>query len=209
MWLCVYFLLLWCTYLEQIESSCLVCLYLTSSLFLLDTGTPLHNAAKERKKKAIRFLVENGAFLPDDINDSRFNPPVHYCPGLEWAYEEMRRLQLDSSSSGETSCSSDNWGVLSVMLLLLLALKKEVDSLLLACIDQFSWAWVILLCVVLVTSLCCILNVCSASVFSVSLSNFSVHVCLVNILSVDIMACERNSVWKTSVLRSVLWRLKW
>ncbi|KAK6158621.1 hypothetical protein DH2020_005935 [Rehmannia glutinosa] len=71
-------------------------------------GTPLHNAAKERKKKAIRFLVENGAFLPDDINDTRFNPPVHYCPGLEWAYEELRRLQLDSSSSCETSCSSDN-----------------------------------------------------------------------------------------------------
>ncbi|PIN13618.1 Myotrophin [Handroanthus impetiginosus] len=70
--------------------------------------TPLHNAAKERKKKAIRFLVENGAFLPDDINDTRFNPPVHYCPGLEWAYEELRRLHLDNSSSCETSCSSDN-----------------------------------------------------------------------------------------------------
>ncbi|KAL3818385.1 hypothetical protein ACJIZ3_004290 [Penstemon smallii] len=71
--------------------------------------TPLHNAAKERKKKAIKFLVENGAFLPDDINDTRFNPPVHYCPGLEWAYEEMRRLQIDStSSSGESSCVSDN-----------------------------------------------------------------------------------------------------
>lgn len=84
------------------------CLHITSSLFLLDAGTPLHNAAKERKKKAIRFLVENGAFLPDNINDTRFNPPIHYCPGLEWAYEEMRRLQQDSSSSGETSCSSDN-----------------------------------------------------------------------------------------------------
>ncbi|KAG6409741.1 hypothetical protein SASPL_127783 [Salvia splendens] len=70
--------------------------------------TPLHNAAKERKKRAIRFLVENGAFLPDDINDTRFNPPTHYCPGLEWAYEELRRLQQDSSSSGETSCSSDS-----------------------------------------------------------------------------------------------------
>ncbi|KAI3468475.1 hypothetical protein Pfo_025138 [Paulownia fortunei] len=73
--------------------------------------TPLHLAAKGailKKKKAIRFLVENGAFLPDDINDTRFNPPVHYCPGLEWAYEELRRLQLDNSSSGETSCSSDN-----------------------------------------------------------------------------------------------------
>lgn len=70
--------------------------------------TPLHHAAKEKKKKAIKFLVENGAFLPDDINDTRFNPPLHYCSGLEWAYEEMRRLQPDNSSSGETSCSSEN-----------------------------------------------------------------------------------------------------
>ncbi|XP_027084951.1 phytochrome-interacting ankyrin-repeat protein 1 [Coffea arabica] len=71
--------------------------------------TPLHNAAKERKKKAIRFLVENGAFLPDDINDTRFNPPLHYCPSLEWAYEEMRRLQQDNSTSSEiTSSSSEN-----------------------------------------------------------------------------------------------------
>uniref|UniRef100_A0A0D6R6M2 Uncharacterized protein n=1 Tax=Araucaria cunninghamii TaxID=56994 RepID=A0A0D6R6M2_ARACU len=49
--------------------------------------TPLHNAAKERNKKAIQFLIENGAFLPDDINDGRFNPPLHYCPGLELAYK--------------------------------------------------------------------------------------------------------------------------
>ncbi|XP_051137308.1 phytochrome-interacting ankyrin-repeat protein 2-like [Andrographis paniculata] len=69
--------------------------------------TPLHHAAKEKKKKAIKFLVMNGAFLPDDINDTRFNPPVHYCPGLEWAYEEMKRLQLESSSS-EASSVSDN-----------------------------------------------------------------------------------------------------
>ncbi|KAL3844367.1 hypothetical protein ACJIZ3_001770 [Penstemon smallii] len=76
--------------------------------------TPLHLAAKGgyisklwMKKKAISFLVENGAFLPDDINDTRFNPPLHYCPGLEWAYEEMRHLHTDSSSPGETSCSSD------------------------------------------------------------------------------------------------------
>ncbi|XP_075479043.1 phytochrome-interacting ankyrin-repeat protein 1-like [Primulina tabacum] len=70
--------------------------------------TPLHHAAKEKKKKAIKFLIENGAFLPDDINDTRFNPPLHYCPGLEWAYEEMRRLHVDNSSSGETSCGSEN-----------------------------------------------------------------------------------------------------
>lgn len=70
--------------------------------------TPLHSAAKERNRQAVKYLIENGAFLPDDINDTRFNPPVHYCPGLEWAYEEMRRLQRDSlSSAGESSSSSD------------------------------------------------------------------------------------------------------
>ncbi|KAF5936427.1 hypothetical protein HYC85_027556 [Camellia sinensis] len=58
---------------------------------LLDRGTPLHNAAKERNKQAVKYLVENGAFLPDDMNDTRFNPPLHYCPGLEWAYDELRR----------------------------------------------------------------------------------------------------------------------
>ncbi|KAL3498133.1 hypothetical protein ACH5RR_040865 [Cinchona calisaya] len=68
--------------------------------------TPLHNAAKERKRKAIRFLIENGAFLPDDINDTRFNPPLHYCPGLEWAYEEMKHLQQCNSSSSETTSYS-------------------------------------------------------------------------------------------------------
>ncbi|KAK4252624.1 hypothetical protein QN277_014371 [Acacia crassicarpa] len=69
--------------------------------------TPLHIAAKERSRAAVKFLVENGAFLPPDINDCRFNPPVHYCPGLEWAYEEMKRLRYEnSSSSEETSCSS-------------------------------------------------------------------------------------------------------
>ncbi|WMV56868.1 hypothetical protein MTR67_050253 [Solanum verrucosum] len=61
--------------------------------------TPLHHAAKERKRKAIKFLIRNGAFLPDEIHDIRFNPPLHYCPGLEWAYEEMKLLQLESSSS--------------------------------------------------------------------------------------------------------------
>lgn len=72
--------------------------------------TPLHLAAKSRNKEAVRFLVENGAFLPPDINDNRFNPPVHYCHGLEWAYEELKRLhENSSSSSGETSSySSEN-----------------------------------------------------------------------------------------------------
>ncbi|KAF5725777.1 Ankyrin repeat family protein [Tripterygium wilfordii] len=70
--------------------------------------TPLHTAAKERKKEAVKFLVENGAFLPDDINDTRFNPPLHYCPGLEWAYDEMKRLHRENLSSGESSYSSES-----------------------------------------------------------------------------------------------------
>ncbi|KAK1306000.1 hypothetical protein QJS10_CPA10g01304 [Acorus calamus] len=70
--------------------------------------TPLHSAAKERNKEAIKFLVENGAFLPDDICDARFNPLLHYCSGLEWAYEVKQLLEGSSSSTGETSYSSDN-----------------------------------------------------------------------------------------------------
>ncbi|PKI45347.1 hypothetical protein CRG98_034265 [Punica granatum] len=70
--------------------------------------TPLHSAAKERKREAVKFLVENGAFLPEDMNDCRFNPPLHYCSGLEWAYEEMKRLQLENSSSSEVSSSSES-----------------------------------------------------------------------------------------------------
>ncbi|KAG5228591.1 hypothetical protein OIU76_018036 [Salix suchowensis] len=70
--------------------------------------TPLHRAAKERKKEAVKFLIENGAFLPDDMNDSRFNPPLHYCTGLEWAYEEMKRYQRENMSAGEASYSSES-----------------------------------------------------------------------------------------------------
>ncbi|KNA03897.1 hypothetical protein SOVF_204750 [Spinacia oleracea] len=69
--------------------------------------TPLHLAAKERNREAVKFLVENGAFLPPDINDIRFNPPLHYCPDLEWAYDEMKCLQESSFSSGETSYNSE------------------------------------------------------------------------------------------------------
>lgn len=72
-----------------------------------ESGTPLHIAAKERNKQAIKFLIENGAFLPPDINDNRFNPPLHYCPGLEWAYEIKHKQEEWLSSSG-TSCSSEN-----------------------------------------------------------------------------------------------------
>ncbi|CAL0314219.1 unnamed protein product [Lupinus luteus] len=70
--------------------------------------TPLHIAAKERRRDTVKFLVENGAFLPPDINDSRFNPPLHYCPGLEWAYEEMMRLKHEDLSASETSNSSES-----------------------------------------------------------------------------------------------------
>lgn len=71
--------------------------------------TPLHTAAKEKNRRAIRFLVENGAFLPDNIEDTRFNPPVHYCHGLELAYDEMKRVRQESgSSSGEGSSSSES-----------------------------------------------------------------------------------------------------
>ncbi|KAL9274477.1 Phytochrome-interacting ankyrin-repeat protein 1-like protein [Drosera capensis] len=70
--------------------------------------TPLHIAAKERNKEAVKFLLENGAFLPPDMNDCRFNPPVHYCAGLEWAYDELKRQCEDSSSGADPSGSSDN-----------------------------------------------------------------------------------------------------
>ncbi|GAB2267941.1 Serine proteinase inhibitor IA-1 [Dionaea muscipula] len=72
--------------------------------------TPLHIAAKERNKEAVKFLIKNGAFLPPEMDDSRFNPPLHYCPGLEWAYEELKRLRQGTSAGGgdgdgDASCS--------------------------------------------------------------------------------------------------------
>lgn len=69
--------------------------------------TPLHSAARQRNKEAVKFLIENGAFLPPDMFDHRFNPPLHYCSGLEWAYE-VKRLQDVGFSSSDTSCSSEN-----------------------------------------------------------------------------------------------------
>ncbi|XP_010522894.1 PREDICTED: ankyrin repeat and protein kinase domain-containing protein 1-like [Tarenaya hassleriana] len=69
--------------------------------------TPLHAAAYERKREAVKFLVENGAFLPDDISDCRFNPPLHYCPGLEWAYEELKKLKESTTSSSSSSSCGD------------------------------------------------------------------------------------------------------
>lgn len=65
--------------------------------------TPLHHAAKERNKKAIRFLIENGAFLPPDILDERFNPPLHYCGALEWAYKVKKRSLRKEFSSEKSS----------------------------------------------------------------------------------------------------------
>ncbi|CAM6087993.1 unnamed protein product [Calypogeia fissa] len=64
--------------------------------------TPLHNAAKEKNKRAVRFLLENGAFLSPDMTDTRFNPPLHYCPGLEWAYKHRGRTL--EKLSAESSC---------------------------------------------------------------------------------------------------------
>eukprot|EP00897_Mesotaenium_endlicherianum_P010476 jgi/Mesen1/9457/ME000627S08835 len=61
--------------------------------------TPLLHAAKEKNKRAIRFLVSNGAFLAPDMCDTRFNPPLHYCPGLEYAYQVRDRFNASSSSS--------------------------------------------------------------------------------------------------------------
>ncbi|KAH7351888.1 hypothetical protein KP509_19G019000 [Ceratopteris richardii] len=69
--------------------------------------TPLHHAAKERNKKAIRFLIENGAFLPPDIMDERFNPPLHYCGALEWAYE-IQKKALERESSSEKSSEEES-----------------------------------------------------------------------------------------------------
>lgn len=54
--------------------------------------TPLHYAAKAKSRRATRFLVENGAFLAEDMEDLRFNPPLHYCPGLEYAYKVHKRM---------------------------------------------------------------------------------------------------------------------
>lgn len=68
--------------------------------------TPLHHAAKEKNKKAIRFLIENGAFLPPDIFDERFNPPLHYCGALEWAYK-IKKKSLERGSSSEKSSEEE------------------------------------------------------------------------------------------------------
>ncbi|MCO5568201.1 hypothetical protein L7F22_021897 [Adiantum nelumboides] len=68
--------------------------------------TPLHHAAKEKNKKAIRFLIENGAFLPPDILDERFNPPLHYCGALEWAYK-IKKKSIGRESSSEKSSEEE------------------------------------------------------------------------------------------------------
>lgn len=71
--------------------------------------TPLHHAAKERNRKAVRFLLENGAFLAPDMMDGRFNPPLHYCPGLQWAYKVRDKMAgaQETKNEGDQDNSSD------------------------------------------------------------------------------------------------------
>ena len=78
-------------------------------VLVMVTGTPLHCAAKVgNNKKAIRFLIENGSFLAPDMGDVRFNPSLHYCPGLEYAYKFNKQMQgKDSSGSGEDDKEGD------------------------------------------------------------------------------------------------------
>lgn len=71
-------------------------------------GTPLHNAAKERNRKAVRFLLENGAFLAPDMTDGRFNPPLHYCPGLHWAYKVRDKLVAQETKNEGDQASNDD-----------------------------------------------------------------------------------------------------
>lgn len=70
--------------------------------------TPLHNAAKERNRKAVRFLLENGAFLAPDMTDGRFNPPLHYCPGLHWAYKVRDKLVAQETKNEGDQASNDD-----------------------------------------------------------------------------------------------------
>eukprot|EP00252_Welwitschia_mirabilis_P024828 TRINITY_DN751_c0_g1_i6.p2 TRINITY_DN751_c0_g1~~TRINITY_DN751_c0_g1_i6.p2 ORF type:complete len:123 (-),score=18.25 TRINITY_DN751_c0_g1_i6:238-606(-) len=70
--------------------------------------TPLHHAAKEKNRKAMEFLIENGAFLPPDIDDRRFNPELHYCPGLELAYEIKKQKESSGFLSSDGTCTEEN-----------------------------------------------------------------------------------------------------
>ncbi|GMH20832.1 hypothetical protein Nepgr_022674 [Nepenthes gracilis] len=74
----------------------------------IDTRTKGACGSKERNKEVMKYLIKNWAFLPPETDDSRFNPPLHYCSGLEWAYEELKPLQQqqDNSPANEASCSS-------------------------------------------------------------------------------------------------------
>eukprot|EP00245_Coleochaete_scutata_P007891 TRINITY_DN2369_c0_g2_i1.p1 TRINITY_DN2369_c0_g2~~TRINITY_DN2369_c0_g2_i1.p1 ORF type:complete len:190 (-),score=24.60 TRINITY_DN2369_c0_g2_i1:611-1180(-) len=71
--------------------------------------TPLHNAAKERNRKSIRFLLENGAFLPPVMTDPGFNPPLHYCPGLEYAYKIYGQLQAAGCETDSTDSADGSY----------------------------------------------------------------------------------------------------
>ncbi|CAI5459524.1 unnamed protein product [Closterium sp. Yama58-4] len=67
--------------------------------------TPLHHAARHNRRRAIRFLLESGAFLAEDMQDPRFNPPLHYCRSLQYAYQLQQAMS--GGGGGEGSSSGD------------------------------------------------------------------------------------------------------
>ncbi|CAI5474263.1 unnamed protein product [Closterium sp. Yama58-4] len=67
--------------------------------------TPLHHAARHNRRRAIRFLLESGAFLAEDMQDPRFNPPLHYCRSLQYAYQLQQNMA--GGGGGEGSSSGD------------------------------------------------------------------------------------------------------
>ncbi|CAI6009931.1 unnamed protein product [Closterium sp. NIES-65] len=66
--------------------------------------TPLHHAARHNRRRAIRFLLESGAFLAEDMQDPRFNPPLHYCRSLQYAYQLQQSMSM-GNGGGEGSSS--------------------------------------------------------------------------------------------------------
>ncbi|CAI7788250.1 unnamed protein product [Closterium sp. NIES-54] len=65
--------------------------------------TPLHHAARHNRRRAIRFLLESGAFLAEDMQDPRFNPPLHYCRSLQYAYQLQQSMVRGASGGGSSS----------------------------------------------------------------------------------------------------------
>ncbi|GJP45404.1 hypothetical protein CLOM_g4800 [Closterium sp. NIES-68] len=73
--------------------------------------TPLHHAARHNRRRAMRFLVESGAFLAPDMLDARFNPPLHYCRALQYAYQYQGTLGGNGGGgSGESSGEGSEGG---------------------------------------------------------------------------------------------------